>query len=1153
MFFTLATGLNAQTLSNKREKILTFGFDTLQFDTLSVFTGGLSINSIKDSAALPVSDFFIDYGRARIYLKNSNRRDEQIRLSYRVMPFSFTQIHTHKAPPKQENIFLGPHNTTYEYQPGNLQDLVQESDLSKQGSFARGISFGNNQDLVLNSSLDLQLSGKLTNNVSILAALTDRNVPVQPDGTTAQLQDFDQVFIQVTFLRQKVILGDFFMSSDPSNYFLKFNKKAEGLYATTLWTTDKGDTGHSGGSASLSKGQYRRQPFNGQEGNQGPYQLNGNDGELYVVVLANTEKVYIDGNLMKRGELNDYIIDYNTGEVTFTPSRLITQYNRIIIEFQYTTQNYSRTVVHAFSDFKYEKWKFAINLYSEQDNKKQPLNGPLDSASLSLLAKSGDSLRKAYTSSVDSGAYSNTRVMYKKVYNPAYKINVYQYSTSPDSAFFTVSFSFLGQGLGNYIQANTNANGQVYTFVPPVNGVPQGSYEPVIKIVAPTKQQMATVSAQRSFANKGVVGAEIAGSNTDLNTLSNLNDGNNAGWAGHFFIQQLIALQQSKNPFTFSYKIDFEHTNKNFTYIERYRDVEFQRTWNMEIQNPSTSPPRATQNLGEAAFTLAKKGVFSLSALSQYYTEEGYLNGFMQNANLDFNFKKFLLKSFAQLTWVSDLTKPADNQDERFDKYDGDLSYPILKGRLGVAAHEEQSAFYFQGKTLLDSGISYKYDEKRAYYVSSDKAKHQYNFEVNERNDYSPMGNSESPVARGVNYLAGYSILKNPNKQLRLDFKYRDFDSTHPNLNQDRHDRSFASRVDYQLNLFHGALSTTSYYQITTGKELKRNYVFVAVPAGQGNYEWVDYNHDGVAQYNEFVQAPFSDQGSYIKVAVPTNDYVSTVSNDFQQTLNLMPGKLFAKDSRKEKFYKRFTDIASVQLNRKLDNNAALKYLNPFIIDTSLVAYSSAMRNGLYFNKADPVWGADLSVADNSTKTLLTDGVEDRNKLDYTAHVRYNLSRMFTLQPIFDWGTKSYSANYVGSSNFLINFYQPGAAMTYQPSQKIRFNLTYNYANQQNEIGVYHELGITNNAGIESQYNWVSKATANVRFNFINISYPNDVATPIASEILQGLHPGNNYTWALIWNQRLQNNLQLTLDYEGRASKDAPPVHTGRANVTYIF
>jgi len=154
---------------------------------------------------------------------------------------------------------------------------------------------------------------------------------------------------------------------------------------------------------------------------------------------AGTERVFIDGQLTQRGSDRDYVIDYNSGEVTFTPTRLITKDKRIEVEFQYSDKAFLRTIFYANQELHSDKGIFAststMNRMQRISRCQQALN---DTQKFYFYKASGDSLNKAFYPSIDSVAVHNRAPLYKKIDSPGFI--VYVYSTNPDSAALCCKF-----------------------------------------------------------------------------------------------------------------------------------------------------------------------------------------------------------------------------------------------------------------------------------------------------------------------------------------------------------------------------------------------------------------------------------------------------------------------------------------------------------------------------------------------------------------------------------------------------------------------------------------------------------------------------------------------------------------------------------------
>ena len=58
--------------------------------------------------------------------------------------------------------------------------------------------------------------------------------------------------------------------------------------------------------------------------------------------------------------------------------------------------------------------------------------------------------------------------------------SIYRIFNRPRQRHYNLSFIEVGQGFGDYIPDLNGANGKVYRWVAPVNGVKQGNYVPAV-------------------------------------------------------------------------------------------------------------------------------------------------------------------------------------------------------------------------------------------------------------------------------------------------------------------------------------------------------------------------------------------------------------------------------------------------------------------------------------------------------------------------------------------------------------------------------------------------------------------------------------------------------------------------------------------------
>jgi hypothetical protein len=1146
----------ATAQSNARIKTFHHLADTLIIDTLPMVPGSVVI--AHHQTLLPDSHYQVIYHTSKIIF--SQPLPDEITVQYQVFTFAWEKDFHHKDRKKIEPINTAFGNP-FEYTPSSAnRDVIDKQGLDMRGSVSRGFGLGNNQDLVVNSNLNLQVSGKLNNDIDVLAAISDDNNPIQPEGNTQQLQDFDRVYIQFGKKATHITLGDFEMKRPPGTYFLNYNKKSRGVnlawgkqVSKKVYTTFTGD-------GAVSRGRFARNLMDGQEGNQGPYRLKGNNGEIFIIIISGTEAVYLDGEKMLRGEQNDYVINYNTGEVVFTPRRLITRYSRIIIEFQYSDRNYARSVFRLSNEWKLSsKTTLNFNYFSEQDNKNQPFQRLLSDEEKNILGSVGNQLSKAVISTETAvPTFDPTKLLYTKIDTVVNSVSyiAYKYtSDANDTNLYILSFSNVGEGNGNYIIGNSAANGRVYVWVAPIGGKKQGAYEPITQLISPKRMQMFTAGMNWQADSFTLFQMDFSRSNYNRNTFSEINKENDAGLGIRAAGKTSKVLSGKRDQgWLLNAAADYEFVDRKFRYVERYRNVEFDRQWNRKLQNEATIDTGYNEHITNIDLAVVKPRLLLVRYKLGSYTRNNIYTGLSQRANLAFTYKKWEMEGEGSALGILSKANTLVAPENRVRGYKSSIAYLFKPVKLYISTEGENSDFTSKKLDSLLAG-SYHYTQYSGGVQSSDSIKVKFNANYTFRKDELPLEGGYQYSTKGDILNLGLDYTSQQGNRVKLTGTYRNL-SVNKTLTSQQAENTILFRLEYDFSMLKRMFSFNTFYQVGNGQELKRQYSYVEVQPGNGIYQWNDYNKDSIQQLNEFEVAVFKDKARFIRIYLPTNEYVRSSSNQLNLTVNWNPMLAWKNKKKVLKFFSKFNNTTAFKIERQTiyDQNIT-NALNPFIIqvsDTSLLSLTSFIRSTLYFNRSSPVWGADINYQDNRGKQLLTNGLDSRTKTEWGLNVRYNLSTSLSIQMMTSKGSKGYASQYFEVRNYLYNYSELKPRINWQYKTKLRFTLLYNFMVAQNSIGLL-EKTTNHETGLEFKYNFKENGTLNARYSLNKINYTGNVNSPIAFEMLNGLLNGNNQLWNINIQQRIAKNTQITVSYDGRKNESSKVIHIGRVEARYIF
>jgi hypothetical protein len=1136
----------AQDLSGLRSRYIHLSGDSLKLDSLMILPGSVFLfdrenNRIHDSLyeVLPVDATMIIHPS----LLNAN-----VMVKYRVLSPGLFEPYFHKDPSNLQEKDLGRQADPFRI---TAEDLQQEAyfsyaELNKRGSLSRGITFGNNQDVVVNSNLNLQLTGKISDNLNILAAISDNNIPIQPEGYSQQISEFDRVYISVFNEQLGLVAGDFELSGSPG-MFMDFYKRSKGaMFNGKFKLGDSGkDNFRTTVSTAISKGKFCKNSFKGIEGNQGPYKLRGTNNEQFIIVLAGSERVYIDGKLLARGINNDYTVDYNNAEITFTPMQTITKDRRIIVEFEYTERSYARFLLYTANEFQTKSGTFFLNVLSEQDDKNQTLQQDLSDQEKYFLSQIGNDIDKAIVPRIDSVGYNENEVLYRKtdsLVNGTVHQDVYVHSNDPEGAVYRLRFSYVGEGKGNYLPVNSVSNGKVFRWYAPENDIPQGSYAPVVLLVTPKKKQVVSAGGTQALGSMTLARFDLALSNNDLNTFSSLDKEENLGYAVNLELYQEM-LKRDTSRIRLRGQAAYRHISRYFSSVERFRSVEFERDWNLE-----DSPVQVQEHLAMVGLQFYESKAGRIRYNAEFMQRGSDFEGIRNNLLGNLKYDGFEIDVNASLLNSSDLLN-----DTKFLRHRTMLAKHFRYAILGIREEGEQNRWTTRSSDSL-SPNSLAFQEFEVFLTQPDTVQNRGYLSYRNRKDFHPGDNLLVYATLGQDLNLGVNLLKNPASQLRVMLTYRELSIKDSTLSENKPENSLLGRIEYGLQLAKGAIAASTFFEVGSGLESKKEFSYLEVAPGQGVYQWIDYNQNGLKELDEFEVAQFQDEARFIRIIFPSNDFMTVYSNQFNQTINLNPDRIWKNRNGIYKGISLFSNQFAYRINRKNTNSDILKNLNPFFSDLNdpdLVTLSTSIRNNLSFNKTGQVFGMDYIYQQNMLRTLLANGFDTRSTRSHGLRARVTINDQTSIINQTDNGERSFASEFLSTRDYEIDFISNKLSAQVQFSQAFRLVADYGYKNQVNRQDI--QQSAEHNIGIELRYSRLNKGILTGRVNYVHLSYNDDPASPVGYEMLQGLQPGHNGTWNLLFQRTITGGIEVNLEYAGRVSENQSVIHTGGLSVRANF
>jgi hypothetical protein len=1119
---------------------------------------------LDSTKLLRFQEYDVDYRSGRIVLHRDPLRrltadslDHTLLVVYRAVPFAFKSEYVLRTKtPLRDSLGIRTAMPLSSASP--LEDL-SGSALQKSGFLARGLSLGTNRDLSLSSGFRMQLSGNLAHDVGIVAALTDERTPIQPEGTTQTLREVDKVFVEVRAPSYSATLGDFHLTldSERGGEFGRLTRKLQGASGSLRFGDTKSfpPMAALAATAATQRGKFHSNQFLGVEGNQGPYPLTGRNGERRIVVVAGSERVYLNGELLTRGETNDYTIDYASGEVVFTSRRLITHASRITVDFEYTDREFTRNLLAGSGAFSLAGDNVKLNalIVQEADDPDSPVEATLDDSTRSLLRQSGaDRLRASLPGARfvgrDSAGLARGYYVMKDTLINGRRYTMYVYAPGDSLALYSVSFSpvdrmppdslgYVRVGVGHF----------------KVAGVGQGNYLPLQFLPLPQLHRVLDLNGSAELGSSLSITGEYAISQFDRNRLSTFDDVDQHGVAlkvGLLFRPRNVLLAGIPLG-SIDLSLSERFVDRRFAALDRVNDVEFDRQWGLEPGG------RGNEEIREVRLSIRPNERLNLSAgYGMLNLQDSFRSRKFSSDLLFHDSSSISLRYQGERIQTNDIAQQLGSE---WTRQRGSAEYSWWKLQPAIRVESEMRALLSTRPDSLRAG-SFRFVELAPRLATSELGSFRATAEYQIRQEDSVIVGSLERASRTLTqlYVAEFQQTPTLSTQLSLSIRKTRFTDLFMLRGNGNADVSLV-RWQFRYAPLQRAADASVLYEFSNQRAARLERVFVRVPRGTGNYRYRgDLNNNGVAEENEFELTRFD--GDYIVWYAPGEQLVPVSDLKMSARLRLEPARILRDRTPFWDFLRRVSTETFFRVEERSTepdaSSISFLHFSRFLNETTTLAGSRTFTQDVHLNEFDPDFSLRFRFLERRGLLQLVSGVERSATVERSVRLRAQLLPEIGNQTEFvnkidrvTASMKTLRERDMRSNALSADFsYRPEPA--WEVGFRVEVSRVIDYSRRPNPVADINEQSLRINYALFG----AGQARAELRREEAGLSQGTpDPANPFPFEFTGGRVLGRSMLWQLAFDYRISQHMQVTLQYNGRKEGTRPAVHLGQAEAKLFF